>query len=340
MQIRVRYGKDPRQARERDREDNGMEKIKKAINFIHGFAVNLAEKHMSAYAAQAAYFMILSFIPFMLLLMTSIKYTPLTREEVINVVMQVFPESFEGFIRGIVGEVYAKSLGVVPVSALIALWSAGKGIQALTNGFNTIYQVHETRNFLITRIRSVIYTLIFVIAIILTLILQVFGNSLQRELSERFPFLERLMATIISMRLLISLCLLSLVFLMLYKFIPNRKAAFRSQLPGAVLSAVCWSTFSFFFSLYVDFFSGASNMYGSMTTIVLILLWMYFCMIFVMVGAQVNYYFEEQFRWIHQSAVEAIRKEYQLFTREEDEEEEPEEETEGETEDEKEKRNS
>ena len=44
-------------------------------------------------------------------------------------------------------------------------------------------------------------------------------------------------------------------------------------------------------------------------------------MIFVMIGAQVNYYFEEQFRWIHQNAVEAIRKEYQLLTREEDDEE-------------------
>ena len=320
----------------KNKGDDGVEKIKKAVKFIQGFAVNLSEKHMSAYAAQAAYFIILSFIPFMLLLMTSIKYTPLTREEVINVVMQVFPENFEGFIRGIVGEVYAKSLGVVPISALIALWSAGKGIQALTNGFNTIYQVQETRNFIVTRIRSVIYTLIFVIAIVLTLILQVFGNSLQRELSNRFPFLDRLVTTIISMRLLISLGLLSLVFLMLYKFIPNRKATFRSQLPGAVLSAVCWSTFSFFFSIYLDFFNNAANMYGSMTTIVLILLWMYFCMIFVMIGALVNYYFEEQFHWIHQSAIEAVRKEYQLLTREEDEEETKEEEQE----EKKEKRNS
>lgn len=291
---------------------------------------------MSAYAAQAAYFIILSFIPFMLLLMTSIKYTPLTREEVINVVMQVCPESFEGFIRGIVWEVYAKSLGVVPISALIALWSAGKGIQALTNGFNSIYQVQETRNFFVTRVRSVVYTLVFVIAIILTLILQVFGNSLQRELSSRFPVLDTLVTTIISMRVMISLFLLSLVFVMMYKFIPNRKATFRSQLPGAVLSAVCWSAFSFFFSLYVDFFSVTSNMYGSMTTIVLILLWMYFCMMFVMIGAQVNYYFEEQFRWIRQAAAETIRKEYQLLTREEEEEDPEEEEQEGE----KEKRNS
>ena len=313
-----------------------MERLKNAARFIQGFVYNMGKKHMSAYAAQAAYFIILSFIPFMLLLMTSIKYTPLTREEVINVVMQVCPESFEGFIRGIVWEVYAKSLGVVPISALIALWSAGKGIQALTNGFNSIYQVQETRNFFVTRVRSVVYTLVFVIAIILTLILQVFGNSLQRELSSRFPVLDRLVTTIISMRVMISLFLLSLVFVMMYKFIPNRKATFRSQLPGAVLSAVCWSAFSFFFSLYVDFFSVTSNMYGSMTTIVLILLWMYFCMMFVMIGAQVNYYFEEQFRWIRQAAAETIRKEYQLLTREEEEEDPEEEEQEGE----KEKRNS
>lgn len=314
----------------------GMERLKSAVKFIQGFVDNMGKKHMSAYAAQAAYFIILSFIPFMLLLMTSIKYTPLTREEVINVVMQVCPESFEGFIRGIVWEVYAKSLGVVPISALIALWSAGKGIQALTNGFNSIYQVQETRNFFVTRVRSVVYTLVFVIAIILTLILQVFGNSLQRELSSRFPVLDRLVTTIISMRVMISLFLLSLVFVMMYKFIPNRKATFRSQLPGAVLSAVCWSAFSFFFSLYVDFFSVTSNMYGSMTTIVLILLWMYFCMMFVMIGAQVNYYFEEQFRWIRQAAAETIRKEYQLLTREEEEEDPEEEDQEGE----KEKRNS
>ena len=313
-----------------------MERLKSAVKFIQGFVDNMGKKHMSAYAAQAAYFIILSFIPFMLLLMTSIKYTPLTREEVINVVMQVCPESFEGFIRGIVWEVYAKSLGVVPISALIALWSAGKGIQALTNGFNSIYQVQETRNFFVTRVRSVVYTWVFVIAIILTLILQVFGNSLQRELSSRFPVLDRLVTTIISMRVMISLFLLSLVFVMMYKFIPNRKATFRSQLPGAVLSAVCWSAFSFFFSLYVDFFSVTSNMYGSMTTIVLILLWMYFCMMFVMIGAQVNYYFEEQFRWIRQAAAETIRKEYQLLTREEEEEDPEEEEQEGE----KEKRNS
>lgn len=302
-----------------------MKTIKSLVAIARGFMEKMNKNHVSAYSAQAAYFIILSFIPFMLLLMTSVRYTPLNRNEVVNAVMQVCPDGFHSFIEGIVNEVYEKSLSVVPITAILAMWSAGKGIQSLTNGFNCIYQVTETRNYIATRIRSVLYTLVFVIAIILTLILQVFGNSLQRELSRRMPFLNRLVTMIISMRVVITLVTLCMVFLLLYKFVPNRKATFRSQFPGAVFTAVCWSAFSFGFSLYFDYSIGASNMYGSMTTIILILLWMYFCMYIMMIGAQINNYFEAKFRWVHQVAADAIRKEYeQLIGRDDDEEEEEE----------------
>ena len=303
-----------------------METGKKLIQTLRGFTRKMSQDHTSAYAAQAAYFIILSFIPFMLLLMTSVKYTSLTREEVIWVIMQVCPESFFEFIASIVYEVYAKSLAVVPLSAVMALWSAGKGIQALTNGFNCIYQVKETRNFILTRIRAVLYTLAFVISIVLTLILQVFGNSLQRELSKRFPFLSVLVTRIISMRIVITLSMLFLVFLLMYKFIPNRRATLRSQIPGALLSAVCWMAFSFGFSLYFDFYSGTANMYGSMTSVVLILLWLYICMMFVMIGAQVNHYFEEKFKWVRKAATEALQRELYQLTHGGDEEEDGEEE--------------
>lgn len=301
-----------------------MKRFRKVVDTVIGFINSMSKNHTTAYAAQAAYFIILSFIPFMLLLMTSVKYTPLTREEVIQAVMQVCPENFDSFIRGIVDEVYEKSLGVVPISAVMAMWSAGKGIQALTNGFNCIYQVEETRNYIMTRIRAVFYTLVFVLAIVLTLTLQVFGNSLQRELSKRLPFLDKLVGMIISMRVVITLSTLCLVFLLLYKFIPNRKATLWSQFPGALLSSLCWSVFSFGFSIYIDVYNGAANMYGSMTTIVLVLLWLYFCMMFVMAGAQVNHYFEEKFRWIHDMARETVRREYYQLTRPEEESEEEE----------------
>ena len=115
-----------------------MKILKSVVRTVTGFMENMNKNHVSAYSAQAAYFIILSFIPFMLLLMTSVRYTPLNRQEVINAVMQICPESFETFIQGIVNEVYEKSLTVVPLSGVIALWSAGKGIQSLTNGINCI----------------------------------------------------------------------------------------------------------------------------------------------------------------------------------------------------------
>ena len=259
-----------------------MRIIKKIIRDIWGFSRSISEKHVPAYAAQAAYFIILSFIPFILLLMTSIRYTQLNREEVVGAIMQVIPDNLHEFIQGIVDEVYNKSVSIVPVSAVMAIWSSGKGVQALTNGFNCIYSVYETRNYILTRIRSAAYTLLFVIGIILTLTLQVFGNTLQRELRRHFPFL-------------------------------NRKATFRSQFPGAVFSSVCWVAFSMGFSLYFEFFNKTSNMYGSMTTIILILLWMYICMNIVMIGASINHYFEERFRWMHQVATDTIKREYQQF---------------------------
>ena len=175
-----------------------MRIIKKIIRDIWGFSRSISEKHVPAYAAQAAYFIILSFIPFILLLMTSIRYTQLNREEVVGAIMQVIPDNLHEFIQGIVDEVYNKSVSIVPVSAVMAIWSSGKGVQALTNGFNCIYSVYETRNYILTRIRSAAYTLLFVIGIILTLTLQVFGNTLQRELRRHFPFLNKLVSMIIS----------------------------------------------------------------------------------------------------------------------------------------------
>ena len=214
-----------------------------------------------------------------------------------NISRDLLKESYGRFMR---------SLWVLYLFPQCLLLVRRKGIQALTNGFNSIYQIQETRNYFATRIRAVFYTLVFIIAIISTLILQVFGNTLQRGIEQAVSFPGADFCYHHQYESGNYISILCLVFLLMYKFIPNRRATFRSQLPGALLCAVCWSAFSFGFSLYVDFNNGFSNMYGSMTTIVLILLWLYFCMMFVMLGAQVNHYFEEKFRWLHQIATETV----------------------------------
>ena len=275
------------------------------------------QDHVSAFAAQAAFFILMSFVPFLMLLLPLVTYVSITKDMVVEMILQVMPDAgdFRSFFLSIIQEVYDKSTAVVPISAIFTLWSAGKGLQGLTNGVNAIYHVKETRNYVVTRVRSALYTLVFILAVIGSLILLVFGNSIQKLLTRYIPALARVTAYIIGMRTAVSLVVLALIFLMVYKFLPNRKTSFRSQVPGAVISAVAWSLFSLGFSVYLDYYDGFSNMYGSLTTIILILLWLYFCMYIVLIGAEINAYFEERLRRLHRVASERIRNEYQGLLR-------------------------
>lgn len=278
------------------------------VEMIRGFLKRLNKDHVGAYAAQSAYFILLSFIPFVLLLVTLVKYTPLTQEIVITALIRMVPEEFSSFIRVIVNEVFGKSAAFVPVSAIIALWSAGKGVNALSKGLNCIYQVEETRGYVINRLRSAVYTLVFVVAVAVTLLLLVFGNQIQMGIAERFPVIAKVTSVLVGMRTLITLVLLCLVFLMIYKFVPNRRATLKSQIPGAMVSSVAWSLFSLAFSIYIDLTPGTVNMYGSLTTLVLIMLWLYFCMWILLIGAEINSYFEDRLRRLEEAAAAKLRR--------------------------------
>ena len=85
-----------------------------------------------------------------------------------------------------------------------------------------------------------------------------------------------------------------LCFDIIFAALRNRKLTLKSQLPGAVICAVAWYVFSFGLSIYVDYFNGFS-MYGCLTTIVLMMLWLYFCMYIMMMSAEFNLMFQDHF---------------------------------------------
>lgn len=287
----------------------------KFLKSVQGFMMRLDDDRVGVYAAQVAYFILLSFIPFLMLLLPLVRYTPVTEELVTDIILNVMPDAGElrNIILSIIQEVYNKSDAIVPISALMALWSAGKGMVALTKGVNTIYQVKETRSFLATRLRAMFYTLLMIIAVIMCLLILVFGNEIQQLIAKYVPFIETVTAYIIGMRTTISLVVLVFIFLMIYTYIPNRKASIKSQIPGAVISAIAWSVFSLVFSFYLSSFDSFSYMYGSLTTLIFIMLWLYFCMYILLIGAEINSYFEEKLRKVHRMASEKIKEEYYEF---------------------------
>lgn len=278
---------------------------------LMGFMARANGDHVGAYAAQAAYFLIMSFIPFLLFLTTMIRYTPLTYNMVSDAIRGFVPHNLQSFVLMVVSEVYDRSTAVVPISAVMALWSAGKAMQSLSNGLNTIYHVKETRNWLITRIYAVLYTLLFGIAVIASLLLLVLGNRIQVVAAKYVPVLGRLIGRIIGARTVLVFGVLFLVFLLLYKMLPNRRATLKSQIPGALIIAVGWSAFSYFFSLYFEIFPNFSNMYGSLTALIMVMLWLYVCMNLVLYGAEINAYFEKEFRMAQASMREMLAREHE-----------------------------
>ena len=216
----------------------------------------------------------------------------------------MLPTEFQSYVGGIVNEVFYQSAAYMPITIITTLWSAGKGIAALTNGLNSIYHVTETRNYIVNRLRGMAYTLIFVVAFLVSLVLLVFGTRIQRRLTEHLPMVARVTSTIMGMRTLITTGVLMLLFLVLYKCIPNRKASWRSQCPGAMISSLAWSVFSLVFSVYLDISLATTNMYGSLTMIVFIMIWMYFCMWILLIGAEINAYFEDKLRKLQNAAIE------------------------------------
>lgn len=268
--------------------ENIMERIKDIYRRITGFTSQISKHHVGAYAAQSAYFFMLCMIPIILLLLTLVQYTPVTKADVMTAVMQVFPTSVDSMMASIVNQVYNQSTGIIPITVLVALWSAGKGVLAMTTGLNCIYSCVETRNYILLRIRATLYTVMFILVILLLLVLSVFGNSLNIFIAEHFPFIEEFADKLIELRTIVTPIAIIAFSLLIYKFLPNRKDKLFRQLPGALFAAIGCMTCSWVFSVYVDIFTGFSSMYGSLTTIVLIMLWMYFCMYCILLGGELN----------------------------------------------------
>lgn len=181
-----------------------MKFVKKCIKLIMGFLNAMQEDCVGAYAAQTAYFIMLSFFPFIILLVTLLQYTSLTPADIYKAAQMIFPPSMDSFVLGIIDEVYSKTAVTISLSAIMTAWSAGKGFMGLIQGMNMIYNVEERRNYIILRLQSALYTMVFVVAIILSLVVLVFGNSLHEMAVEYIPILTYVTEIILKMKGMVS----------------------------------------------------------------------------------------------------------------------------------------
>lgn len=270
--------------------------IKSTFKLIGLLSRKLRDDNIAAYSAQAAFFIIISLFPFIMLLLSIVQFFPFEESTILRIFTQIFPDAVDSMIVTVVTEIYHTTTTgtIISVTAITALWSAGKGFLAILKGLNAVYEIKETRNSILLRILSTFYTLIFAIMLIATMILFVFGNRLFLWIEQKIPVLMHMALVIISLRTIVGLATLLIFFLIIYILIPNRKTKVMAQFPGSLICAAGWMGFSYAFSFYIDNFSNYTSTYGSLTAVVLFMLWMYFCMYILFIGAEFNLLFENK----------------------------------------------
>lgn len=265
--------------------------MKKAINKIYRiikqFMKHMDSCHVGAYASSCAFFLFLSLIPIIVVVCSVIPYTPLTRESLILFIADVFPDAVVPIMKNIVYEVYANHVALLSIGALAAIWSAGKGVMAFTMGLDCIYEVERKRNYFILRVRGSFYTLVILLSVIVTLSVITFGKVVSDIVVSYFPALQYLFEFLLSIRSILLIVVMEVVFVIIYAFVPGQKQNWRHQLPGALFASVGWAGLAHALSIYVNEFAGLTT-YGSLSTVVLVMLWMYFAMYIVLIGATMN----------------------------------------------------
>lgn len=251
--------------------------------------IRFQDDNVSALSAQLAFFLLLALFPFVLFLLNLISFTSITSADFVENIAGFLPAEVETLFRDIVRELLgAKSTGLLSIGALVTLWSASRGISAISFGLNMAYDKRETRPFFKVAAITILFTLGIAIMVLAALLFLIFGEVLARDIfscldgAEAFTQLWRIL------RYIVPLAIMLFVFSLLYKFVPNCRLRFKHVLPGALLAAIGWAAVSVIFSFYVNNFASYTRIYGSIGGIIILLLWLYISSLVVLLGGEVN----------------------------------------------------
>ena len=281
--------------------------IKEISLFVKSFLAKLRRDRIYNYAASSAFFIILSIFPFLILMITLMQYTPITEEFMLSLLEDFVQDPLYTILVQIIQEIYSTTAGagVVFISALGALWSSSKGIMSMVRGLNGCFNIEDKRNYFHLRLLSCVYTIIMVIVLVFSLVLLLFGSTLYGLIRQYSAPVYTVLKFILRHSVFISVVLLTLLFAAMFCFLPAKSNRFFYMLPGAFGAAIAWILLSNILGLYVNLSPSFSYTYGSLTSFILVMLYLYFGMYIVFIAAEANQFFR---LWIEKLLIRHRRK--------------------------------
>lgn len=174
------------------------------------------------------------------------------------------------------------------VSLLLSIWSASAGMKSLFDGLNIAYDETEKRNYLVRTAMTYGFTLALLVFLTLVSAILVAAPILMAALHVREDWM-------IAARWPLVYCVAGGAFCVAYRYGPSRQLArWRWLIPGSAAAAFLWMAGSAGFSWYLNNVAKLDATYGSLGTVIGFMLWVWFSVMVVLMGAELNAEIEHQ----------------------------------------------
>ena len=273
-----------------------MSGIKKTASAVASIGEMIGKKKVAVYAAASDYFVFMSLVPILMLLVSLVRYLPFEQADLLDIFAGAVPDSVYNVIRSIVNSIYRSGSGVITLSVVLTLFSASSAMRSIMKGLDSVYGAERKENVIVFFVRACVYMLILLVIVVLSLAVMVYGGVILEYLHSILPenaFVEGLFSQTKYMRYLLVLSILTLCFILLYRWVPAGTRRTSGQWPGALFCALAWAGFSWVFSLYVSI-SDKFGAFGYLGTIMVAMMWMYYCLMFLLIGGCINAVIEQR----------------------------------------------
>ncbi|MBD7911126.1 MULTISPECIES: YihY/virulence factor BrkB family protein [Clostridium] len=264
------------------------EKNSKMDLLIH-LIVKVKRDDIFALASQLAYYLVLSFFPFIMFLLTLVGFIHLNSKEVLEGLRTILPISVMELTETTILEVLgSQNTGLLGISIILAVWTASSGFRAVMKGINKAYNIHDERTYIRRAMVSFISTIALALTVLMALASLVFGRVIGNHLIEMLPLKEVIGVIWNVLRYGVIIFVLIFVFAAIYRYTPSKMLKWKEVLPGAIFSTIGWLMISIVFSFYINNYNNYSKFYGSLAAVFILMIWLFLSSIIFMFGVEIN----------------------------------------------------
>lgn len=235
-------------------------------------------------AAQLSYYLLLSFFPLMIAIVSLLDYYPAGIDLLMKELEAVLPQMAFQLINenmkvfsGLNGDMF--SIGFIST-----LWVATKGSKAIYRNLNRGYDEIGKRHFAVAYLISFCITL----SMILFIVLSLFVILLSNHFILHYITNSKIIFVLSQLRIWAMFFVFVLALTVMYALVPRLKLTFRQVLPGAVVATVLWIVCTVGFEIYVNNFGNYTVVYGTLGGFVVLMLWLYLVSFSLLLGNEIN----------------------------------------------------